>query len=162
MGLLLWIVSGIVRSRQSSVTPSFFRHKLTTMPERIARSERVPHMRILWPVLLQIVGAALAFMLVARSTQPSWLEAFAVGVFVAVTLIVTVGAFWMMWAAFRHDHPIPKVFLAAFVPCAFVWYYFERANQFERGHLMRVVRISLSAIAMIAIVVVIAPRILGS
>ena len=66
----------------------------------------------------------------------------------------------MIWAAFRHDDPIPKVIAAAFVPFAFVWYYSKRASRVERGHFTRVVRISLSAVTGIMIFVFIAQRIL--
>jgi len=129
------------------------------MPERLAKREPSAQMPVVRWVSIQIAVAAAAFMLVAKSTQPTWVEAFAAGVFVSLTLVATVGAFWMIWAAFRHDHPIPKVILAAFVPFAFVWYYSQRASQVERGHLTRVVRILLSAAAGVMIVVFIAQRI---
>ncbi len=39
------------------------------------------------------------------------------------------GAFWMLYVSIRHErNPIPLILLALFVPCSFVWYYFERVR----------------------------------
>ena len=132
------------------------------MPQRTAKREPSAQTRILRWALIQFVVATVTVMLVAKSNQPSWLEAFAIGAFVATALVATVGAFWMMWAAFRHAHPIPKVLVAAFVPCAFVWYYFRRASQIEIWHLTRIIRISLSGLAAVMIVEFVVQRMLGT
>jgi len=129
------------------------------MPERIPKHEPSAQTPVVRWVSVQIIVAAAAFMLATKST--SWVEAFALGVFVSITVIAAVGAFWMIWAAVRHDHPIPKVILAAFVPFAFVWYYLKRGSRVERGHLTRVVRILLSGVAGTMIVLFIAQRLFG-
>jgi hypothetical protein len=67
-----------------------------------------------------VAAATMAITLVAKPIQASWLGAFAVGVFVVAVLVSTVGAFWMMWVAFRRGD-LAKVCVAAFVPFAFVW-----------------------------------------
>jgi len=126
------------------------------MPKQIEKHELSAQMPVIRSFLIQFVATAATTMLVAKSTQLTWVEAFAVGVLVSALIVASVGAFWMIWAAFRHAHPIPKVIVAIFVPFAFVWYYLERASQVERGHLTRVIRILLSAVAGVMFVTFIA------
>jgi hypothetical protein len=132
------------------------------MPQRTAKREPSAQTHILSWALIQFVVATVTVMLVANSNEQSWLEGFAIGVVVAATFVVTVGAFWMMWAAFRHANPIPKVLVAAFVPCAFVWYYFRHASQIEIWHLTRIIRISLSGLAAVMLVTFVVQRMLGA
>ena len=41
----------------------------------------------------------------------------------------TPGAFWMLYHCIRYEqHPFPYILLA-FVPYAFLWYYFERVKE---------------------------------
>jgi hypothetical protein len=48
-------------------------------------------------------------------------------IFVLFT-VPSVGAFWMLYVGIRNErHPWPIVLLA-FVPYAFLWYYFERVR----------------------------------
>jgi hypothetical protein len=129
------------------------------MPERTEKREASAQIPVVVWVSIEIVVAAAAIMLVAKSTQPTWVEAFAVGVFASVTFAGTVGAFWMTWAALRHDHPIPKLVVAGLVPFAFVWYYFKRASLIEREYLTRSLRSSLSAVAGVMIFVFVVQRI---
>jgi len=38
------------------------------------------------------------------------------------------GAFWMLYMSIRYEeHPLPMILLA-FVPCTFLWYYFEKVR----------------------------------
>ncbi len=40
----------------------------------------------------------------------------------------SLGAFWMLYIAIRHErHPLP-IILLAFLPYTFLWYYFERVR----------------------------------
>jgi len=53
---------------------------------------------------------------------------------VVIFAMPSIGAFWMLYMATRYEtQPLPMMFLA-FVPYAFLWYYFERVRP---GKLMR-------------------------
>jgi NADH:ubiquinone oxidoreductase subunit 2 (subunit N) len=45
---------------------------------------------------------------------------------VALFGIPPLGAFWMMYMAIRHEKNPAPVILLAFIPFAFLWYYFDR------------------------------------
>jgi len=48
--------------------------------------------------------------------------------FVVVFAVPPFGAFWMLYMSLRYEkHPL-KMVLLAFVPYAFLWYYFERVR----------------------------------
>lgn len=50
--------------------------------------------------------------------------------FVALFVIPSMGALWMMYMSVRYENsPLGMVLLAAFVPFAFLWYYFERVRR---------------------------------
>ncbi len=44
-------------------------------------------------------------------------------------IVPNVGTVWMLYLSIRHEnHPLPFV-LGAFIPYAFLWYYFERVRR---------------------------------
>ncbi|HET7213470.1 MAG TPA: hypothetical protein VFL79_07780 [Terriglobia bacterium] len=50
----------------------------------------------------------------------------------AIFVLPTVGTFWMLYRSIRYEEqPLPFVFLA-FIPYAFVWYYFAHASRSSR------------------------------
>ncbi len=83
-------------------------------------------MKLLLWVLLGLAATGLAFWMVTTSGIPR--NPFIVFLFVAVYAVAPVGAFWMLYVAIRNErHPLPIVLLA-FLPFAFLWYYFERVR----------------------------------
>jgi hypothetical protein len=77
----------------------------------------------LWIVLGFAVAGVGFWMIVAEGPENPFFF-FLVVVFTAQPL----GAFWMLYMAIRYEvHPLPMVLLA-FVPYAFLWYYFERVR----------------------------------
>jgi len=88
-------------------------------------------MKLLLWILLGFVVAGVAFwMLVTEGPQNPFLVFLVVVIFAAPSI----GAFWMLYMAIRYEtQPLPMMFLA-FVPYAFLWYYFERVRA---GKLMR-------------------------
>ncbi len=98
--------------------------------------------------------------LVAKPIEGSWLEAVALGIFVVAVVITTAGNFWMMWAAFRRGD-LARVVVAAFVPFAYIWYYINRASQFEKEHLGRLNRIALGGTVLFVVAKLVADGILG-
>jgi len=45
--------------------------------------------------------------------------------YIMVFVAGPIGSFWMLYVAIRHEtNPLPMIFLA-FMPYAFLWYYFE-------------------------------------
>ncbi len=65
----------------------------------------------------------------------------------AITGAAAVGAFWMIWAAWRaQQKPITMAVIAMFVPYAFAWYYSKHAGEFERRQLKRVLTIALTGV----------------
>ena len=78
----------------------------------------------LW-ILLGFAVAGLAFWtLVTEGPQ----NPFLVLAVVLVFAVSPIGTFWMLYIAIRYEtHPLPMV-LMAFVPYAFLWYYFERVR----------------------------------
>ena len=83
-------------------------------------------MKIFLWILLGIAVTALAFWMVVSSWFPRnpVVELLTFAFFGAPS----VGAFWMLYMAIRHEkHPLPLILLA-FVPYAFLWYYFERVR----------------------------------
>jgi hypothetical protein len=82
-------------------------------------------MKLLLWILLGFVVAGIAFwMLVTEGPQNPFLVFLVVVIFAAPSM----GAFWMLYMAIRYEtQPLPMMFLA-FVPYAFLWYYFERVR----------------------------------
>jgi hypothetical protein len=84
----------------------------------------------LW-ILLGVVVAGLAFWTITTEGPQN---PFLVFLVVVVFAIPPIGAFWMLYMAIRYEtHPLPMI-LMAFVPYAFLWYYFERVRA---GKLMK-------------------------
>jgi hypothetical protein len=52
--------------------------------------------------------------------------------FAFVSAIGQLGCYWMMYQAIRYEIRPLKFFLLAFLPLAFIWYYFERYSE-RRG-----------------------------
>jgi hypothetical protein len=82
-------------------------------------------MKLLLWILLGFVVAGLAFWaIVTEGPQNPILVSLVVVVFTASPI----GAFWMLYVAIRYEtHPLSMV-LIAFIPYAFLWYYFERVR----------------------------------
>lgn len=79
----------------------------------------------LW-ILLGFAVAGLAFWMVTVSGIPR--SPLFVFLLVAVFGASPVGTFWMFYVVIRNEkHPWPLILLA-FVPYAFLWYYFERVR----------------------------------
>lgn len=79
----------------------------------------------LW-VLLGFGVAGLAFWMVTSSGIPR--NPLFVILLVMVFGVSPVGTFWMFYVAIRNEkRPWPMILLA-FVPYAFLWYYFERVR----------------------------------
>jgi hypothetical protein len=96
------------------------------------------------------VVAVVAFWATVKYAPNSVAAGLTFAVLIGVTGIASVGALWMMWASVRSNRNVfPMVALAAFVPFVFFWYYSNRANEFERSHLKRVVRIAVAGSVMI-------------
>ena len=82
-------------------------------------------MKLFMWILLGFVVAGLAFWTIATEGPQN---PFLVFLVVVVFAVPPVGAFWMLYVAIRYEmHPLPMVFMA-FVPYAFLWYYFERVR----------------------------------
>jgi hypothetical protein len=67
--------------------------------------------------------------------SPSFPGSPAVIILIAVFgfVVPPIGAFWMMYVAIRHENsPFPLILLA-YVPYAFVWYYFDRVKSGNTG-----------------------------
>ena len=90
-------------------------------------------MKLLW-ILLGFAVAGLAFWTITSEGPENPFLVFAV---VVVFAVAPIGAFWMLYMAIRYEtHPLLMV-LMAFVPYAFLWYYFERVRP---GKLSRGIR----------------------
>ena len=86
----------------------------------------------LW-ILLGLVVTGLVFYVVISAWFPKNLatESLVFMFFCAPSA----GAFWMLYVAIRNErHPLPLILLA-FVPYAFLWYYFERVR--PKKHITR-------------------------
>ncbi len=82
----------------------------------------------LW-VLLGLGVTGLAFWFVTSPWSPR--NAFVQDLIVMFFMAPSVGAFWMLYVAIRHErHPAPFIFLA-FIPFTFLWYYFARVRPRE-------------------------------
>ena len=82
-------------------------------------------MKLFMWILLGFVVAGLAFWTIAIEGHQN---PFLVFLVVVVFAVPPVGAFWMLYVAIRYEmHPLPMVFMA-FVPYAFLWYYFDRVR----------------------------------
>lgn len=90
-------------------------------------------MRIFFWILLGFAATGLAFWVVTRAWVPS--SALVQILTVAFFGIAPVGAFWMIYVVIRFEkRPLPLILLA-FIPYAFVGYYFERVR--SRKHVTR-------------------------
>jgi len=90
-------------------------------------------MKLLLWILLGLGVTVVAFWIVVAPWFPKnpFLEDLAVVFFMAPS----VGAFWMLFMVIRNERkPLPLVLLA-FIPYAFLWYYFERVR--PRKHVQR-------------------------
>jgi hypothetical protein len=83
-------------------------------------------MKVLLWILLGFLVTGLAFWMITTpgaTRNPALLF-----LIVVVFAIPPFGAFWMLYVSIRHEkHPLP-IMLLAFVPYAFLWYYFERVR----------------------------------
>jgi hypothetical protein len=52
----------------------------------------------------------------------------AMGALIAFFVCAPIGAFWMLYDCSRREKPPFIYFLLAFIPYAFVWYYFDRVR----------------------------------
>lgn len=79
----------------------------------------------LW-VFFGLAATVLCFWLVADPRIPG--KGLFMVLYAVVCTFMAVGVFWMMYFSIRHEkQPFPMVLLA-FVPYAFLWYYFERVR----------------------------------
>jgi hypothetical protein len=79
----------------------------------------------LW-ILIGLLIAGLAFWTIAThegSQNPVF-----VFLVVVVFAVPPIGAFWMLYMSVRHEKKPLPLMLLAFVPYAFLWYYFERVR----------------------------------
>jgi hypothetical protein len=83
-------------------------------------------MKLLLWVLLGFAVTGLAFYVVISSWFPkNPISEFLIFMFFCAP---SVGAFWMLYVTIRNErHPLP-IILLAFLPYAFLWYYFERVR----------------------------------
>src|SRR5260221_6095298 len=82
-------------------------------------------MKLLLWILLGFVVAGLAFWTIVTEGPQN---PFLVFLVVVVFAMPSIGAFWMLYMPIRYEtQPLPLMFLA-FVPYAFLWYYFERVR----------------------------------
>jgi hypothetical protein len=90
----------------------------------------------LWFLLFALVTGIAFWMITVPGAVKSPLLIFLV---IVIFTIPPVGAFWMLYMAIRHEkHPLPMIILA-FVPYAFLWYYFERFRLSKRTSVDRVI-----------------------
>ena len=87
----------------------------------------------LW-ILLGFAVAGLAFWTITSEGPENPFLVFAV---VVVFAVAPIGAFWMLYMAIRYETDPLLMVLMAFVPYAFLWYYFERVRP---GKLSRGIR----------------------
>jgi hypothetical protein len=87
---------------------------------------------ILWIVLaLALLGLAFWFVVSPWYPKNSFIL-FLIAVYFGAP---SIGAFWMIYIAIRHEkHPFPIIALAL-LPYTFIWYYFERYR--KRKHITR-------------------------
>lgn len=79
---------------------------------------------VLWIALGFLITGVAFWLAVGPAVSNRLLLTLVVPVFV----IPPFGAFWMMYSAARYEkHPLSMVLLA-FVPYAFLWYYFDRVR----------------------------------
>lgn len=79
-------------------------------------------------IVLGLIALAFAFWFVVLSAKTLPLSAPLMLVVIVVFVVSPMGSFWMLYMAVRHERqPLPMVFLA-FLPFAFIWYYFERVR----------------------------------
>jgi drug/metabolite transporter (DMT)-like permease len=79
----------------------------------------------LW-IILGFLATGLAFW--TFMTEAGHSNPMLVVLVVAIYAVGPIGAFWMMYMSIRHErNPVPMI-LMAFVPYAFLWYYFERVR----------------------------------
>ncbi len=79
--------------------------------------------------LYMVLGFAAMATVALLTTSGGAPDTHPVTLFLFITLfaVAPLGAFWMMYTSIRYEKkPLPMVILAAFVPFAFLWYYFER------------------------------------
>jgi hypothetical protein len=83
---------------------------------------------VLWIALGFLIIALASWLAVGPAVSNRLLLILVIPVFV----IPPFGAFWMMYSAARYEeHPLPMI-LMAFVPYAFLWYYFDRLRPEEK------------------------------
>ena len=83
-------------------------------------------MKVMLYIVLGFVAIAIAALLITGGRAP---DSGPVTLFLFITLfaVAPLGSFWMMYVSIRYEKkPLPMILLAAFVPFAFLWYYFER------------------------------------
>jgi len=86
----------------------------------------------LW-VVFGFIVAGLAFFLIASVWSPT--NPLVQDLIVVLFMLPSVGAFWMMYSAIRHEKQPLRFILLAFIPFAFIWYYFEHVRSGK--HLQR-------------------------
>lgn len=88
--------------------------------------------KIPW-ILLALILTSLALWVVVGPWYPR--NPFVLSVVTAFFSVAPVGAFWMLYMAVRYEKRPLLFLLLAFLPYAFIWYYFERVR--PKKHLTR-------------------------
>jgi len=84
------------------------------------------HVRLVGWVLLMIVATAAPIWILVSSWNPA--NVFQLTAVMVFFMGSPIGGFWMIYRAVRYEEKPVLYILLAFVPLAFVWYYFERVR----------------------------------
>lgn len=96
------------------------------------RAVDVPHMRglgvaklLLW-VFSWLAVAGLLFWMIVNPDVPG--KTLFVVLYTVLSAFMALGTLWMIYYSFQHEKSPWPMILLAFVPFAFLWYYFERVR----------------------------------
>ncbi len=90
-----------------------------------ARGKVITMKLFLW-VLLGLMTTGLAFLFVISPWTPR--NPYVQDLLVVFFGAPSVGAFWMLYVAIRYEKRPLRFVCLAFIPFAFLWYYFERVR----------------------------------
>ena len=94
--------------------------------QKTRRKVRQTMRNIFWALAMLALTLA-AFWVVLGSWNPK--NPLVLFLLAALFIIPNIGTIWMLYTSIRCErHPLPFILLA-FVPYAFLWYYFERTKQ---------------------------------
>ena len=93
--------------------------------------------RLIWPCLAILYALFALTMVFFYPFRHPFYEELGRAAYVVqpVLMLQPFCALWMVYQAIRHEKsPIPYVFLALFVPFAYVWYYLEKVRTRKSRH----------------------------